>query len=409
MKVVPRGIIYQDIFQNIKDLFSSIFLNLNNELRINDFEKKFANYTNNYFCAAFPFARTAFYFFLKAQKLPPKSEIVMPPIHIKAFLDVVLYLNLKPIFVDISIDTLCYDLTDLKKKLTSNTRVILLTYLYGIVPNIDELISFSKRKKLIVIEDFSHCLNGKFNSKNIGSFGDIGIYSSSSIKTLDTYGGGLLVCKDKNLYYKIKYYQKNLKPVSRIFLLKKIFFNLIKNIATERNIFSYLTFNILKILNLINPNIFQRQIRLKKLSPISSLPKEWFTKYSSLQATVGIKYLSKVSHLDEKRINNLKIITNNVDNLNYPTGVKNSKNIYWQFLTYFVNPKKVIYLLQRNKIDCAQTNLILLTKLKKYNLNLNLKNANYIYNNGLFIPCFPYLNKLDLKHIINSLISLFDE
>ena len=104
MKVVPRGIIYQDIFQNIKDLFSSIFLNLNNELRINDFEKKFANYTNNYFCAAFPFARTAFYFFLKEQKLPPKSEIVMPPIHIKAFLDVVLYLNLKPIFVDISIE-----------------------------------------------------------------------------------------------------------------------------------------------------------------------------------------------------------------------------------------------------------------------------------------------------------------
>ena len=65
--------------------------------------------------------------------------------------------------------------------------------------------------------------------------------------------------------------------------------------------------------------------------------------------------------------------------------------------------------MQRNKIDCAQTNLILLTKLKKYNLNLNLKNANYIYNNGLFIPCFPYLNKLDLKNIINSLISLFDE
>ena len=68
------------------------------------------------------------------------------------------------------------------------------------VPNIKEIISISKESNLFVIEDFSQCLNGKFKAQKVGTFGDVGVYSASSIKTLDTYGGGLLVCRNKKLF-----------------------------------------------------------------------------------------------------------------------------------------------------------------------------------------------------------------
>ena len=61
------------------------------------------------------------------------------------------------------------------------------------VPNLNELIKFCNKNKLFVIEDFSQCLNGKFENKKVGTFGDIGVYSSSKTKTLDVYGGGLCV------------------------------------------------------------------------------------------------------------------------------------------------------------------------------------------------------------------------
>ena len=76
----------------------------------------------------------------------------MPPITIKAILDVVLETGLKPIFVDINDNDFSYNLEDLKSKINKNTKAILISYLYGIVPDVDEII---KTKGLVQIQDES--------------------------------------------------------------------------------------------------------------------------------------------------------------------------------------------------------------------------------------------------------------
>jgi hypothetical protein len=70
------------------------------------------------------------------------------------------------------------------------------------VPNMEKMMSIFKEQNIFVIEDFSQCLNGKYQNKKVGTFGNVGIYSSSSIKTLDTYGGGLLICDSSELHKK---------------------------------------------------------------------------------------------------------------------------------------------------------------------------------------------------------------
>ena len=237
---IPRGVIYHNLIDDLTSFFLAIFNKLDDKYKIKKFQERFAAYSERKFCVAFPFARTAIYFALKSKNFPKGSEILMPPITIKGILDVVLNLGLKPVFIDIDPNTFCFDEKLISKAITSKTRCILITYLFGMVPNMKNLIEHCDKNNLFVIEDFSHCLNGEYKSKRIGNFGQVGIYSSSSLKTLDTYGGGLLICDEPSVYKDMLDFQKHLKKSSRLHLLKKILTDFIRNFATQRFIFDFL-------------------------------------------------------------------------------------------------------------------------------------------------------------------------
>ena len=89
-KYIPRGIIYHKLSYDFKNIFRVLYSKLNDENIIKKFENKFAEYNNSKFCVAFPFARMGIYYSLKIKDYPKNSEIIMPPITIKAILDVVL-------------------------------------------------------------------------------------------------------------------------------------------------------------------------------------------------------------------------------------------------------------------------------------------------------------------------------
>jgi len=403
LTVVPRGIVYHKLSDDIYSLAASLFARLNEDFYINEFENQFSQYIGCKHSLAFPFARTAIYYALKAKDFPPGSEILMPPITIKPILDIVLELKLKPVFVDIDPNTLCFDLDQLKKSNNSNTKAALFTYLFGMVPKLDDMTSYCKENDIFMIEDFSQCLNGKFDGKKVGGFGDVGIYSSSSIKTLDTYGGGLLVCNDDELYKQLHDSQSKLKPPSRIQLIRKIITNLIRNLATQRIIFHTLVFPLLRLASFFNPNSVQKHTGDRDKKMIKSLPDEWFTSYTSFQAKFGLKMLAKVEKEDKKRVSNVEYLKNNALNVNYPKGIKGADNVYWQFVAYFSSPKETLAYFHSKKIDTSTTSLAKISTLPSYPCQGITPNADKLYNNGFFIPAYPGLHQKDLKHIAQSL------
>src|SRR5688500_15003152 len=122
MIAIPRGIVYHRVVQDVSYLGRALFAKLDDDQKIRRFETQFASYVGAKHCVAFPFARTAVYYSLKSQNFAPGSEILMPPITIKAMLDVVIACGLKPVFVDINLDTLCFDVELLRKAITPKTK-----------------------------------------------------------------------------------------------------------------------------------------------------------------------------------------------------------------------------------------------------------------------------------------------
>lgn len=406
MLPIVRGRMSHSLTADFITLFKCFFVNLDDKNKIKEFEKIMASKIGHTECIAFSYARTALYFILKSSELKPGDYILMPSIHIKAFLDVVLELKLKPLFVDSNLNNASFDLDSLRYLITKyNPKVCLLTYLFGLMPSMDEIIFELKKSKIFIIEDFSQSLNAHYKGKIAGSFGDVSIYSSSAVKTLDTYGGGLAFTSNTKYINSLRTHQLGLETIPRFKLLQKIFVSFLKNIITSRFLFAMGIFQILKFLNSKSNVMFDRFVGFRSTSPIAKLPKEWFYSYTSVQATAGLKYLNKVNERDASRINYAKNVIMKATNIKILFGDNESSSVYWQLIAVPENPKNFRKHLYLNKIDSAFTSLIEISQLPDYKIKSITPNADYLYKNSVYLPCYADLSTHERDHIIKSILS----
>lgn len=394
---IPRGRLYHSFTQSIKYFFWTLYkpLEMNTSSK-NSIEKKFADYVGVKYCRIFPSARIALYFSIKALNLPHNTRVLMPPITIKPILDVIYSLGLKPKFVDLNLDDFTFDIDDLHSKIESDTRVILLTYLFGQVPNIEKIRDIAAVNSIYLIEDFSQALGADFKGKKLGSFGDISIYSASSIKTLDTLGGGFAVTNDITFRDKLSNSQKSLEYPNRSIIIRKAFTNLYRNIVTYPVIFSIFTINFLKFLRKLNLISANRMTGGRSKAPLSKLPKKWFTSYTQIQLNIFKEQIINLDNNISTRVNAAK----HVLDINYNNKEMNSKrDVYWQLCVISTNPRIFLDSALVNKIDLSQTSLSLISSNLNYPDHLECPNATIIYENSFLIPCYPQLTHRDLSRL----------
>tara|TARA_B100001057_G_scaffold500917_1_gene618815 strand:- start:1810 stop:3045 length:1236 start_codon:yes stop_codon:yes gene_type:complete len=103
-------------------------------------------------------------------------------------------------FVDVDPKTLNVKVDELIKKVTKNTKVILIINVLGISADIKKIRNFCKQKKIILIEDNCEALGAKFSKKYLGTFGDFSTFSFFYSHQITCGEGGMIVCKNKKDY-----------------------------------------------------------------------------------------------------------------------------------------------------------------------------------------------------------------
>ncbi len=401
---IARGRIYHTLLESLRYLLISIFKFRRHEkenVQIAHFEKKFSEFVDREHTIAFPFARTGLFFGLKALNLPIGSEIIMPPITIKGMLDVVLDLNLNPVYVDLEENTFCFDLEDLKRKLNNKTKVIFITYLFGMVPDLAEIIKIAEKFKIILIEDFSQCLGGISKELKVGKIGRLSIYSASSIKTLDCLGGGLVVTNDRFLAEKLISYQGQLAKPKQLDLVNKALKNLVRNLLTSKIVFTIFTFWAIQVFYLINPTSALRQTGTRNMEPLDKLPKKWFRSFTNVQAKIGIEQLDKVNQKNSLRVSVAKKIIEHSVHHKFMKLENKNEHVYWQLATITNDPRKIRNSFAKIGVDIAQTSLSLICESKYSKAKEEFPVANKIYYRSIFIPCYPQLSDIEIKRIVN--------
>lgn len=403
---VSRGRISHTLTSEVRWAFRALTTRLDDPSLVTRAEVEFAKYVGKTHCVVFPFVRTAIWAALKSLDLEPGSRVLLPPLTIKPILDVVVHLGFEPVFVDIDLDSVCFDETALLRAVELKPAVAVLTYLFGIVPDVENLVHIMRSHGVFVIEDFSQCLNGEYRGRKIGTFGDLSVYSASSVKTFDTFGGGFALTNDQQFASRLRTLEQQLQRPSRILLLKSIIRNITRNLASSRAVFSLFTFWIIQLAANASSASVGRFTGSRSTEPLGTLPRSWFHRYSALQAEVALFELPQVVHRDAKRVKIIEFLKETIGLQSVSEDRSHFRNVYWQFVLRVKDFDRTRRFLAKRNIDCARTSLVLLTGLPKYPGQSLTPNGRLIYETGTYLPCYHQLKEEEVKRIAAAIIEL---
>jgi 8-amino-3,8-dideoxy-alpha-D-manno-octulosonate transaminase len=126
-------------------------------------------------------------------------EVIIPPFTFLATIEAVLNAGATPVFAEID-ETLCLDPKEIEKKITDQTRAVLLVHMCGSMAHVDAIQDLCNAKNIVLIEDACQSLGASFQNKSLGAFGAMGCFSFDYVKTITCGEGGAVITNDKELY-----------------------------------------------------------------------------------------------------------------------------------------------------------------------------------------------------------------
>lgn len=339
------------LISEVGSILSSGKINYTNGPYGKKFEKAFSKFIGNNYSIAICNGTVALEVAIRSLNLPKKSEILVPARSFFSSASCIVNTGHVPIFVDINISTQNISLKDIKKKITKKTKAIICVHLAGLPCDMENIMKFSKQKKIKIIEDCSQAHGASINNKQVGSFGDISTWSFCNDKIISTLGeGGMISTGKKKLYEYCKRYINHGT-------------NLQNNKSSEKFIY--------------NKDYFGTNLRI-----------------TEIQSYAGLVQLKSLKKVQSKRENISKSYFNLISNYN-------------KYLECYYPPKKIksawyrFYFFLKTDIKNYQNiRFKIIKNLKKKNINCFAGSCPEIY----LEKAFKKLNNFKQKRLSNSKI-----
>jgi len=133
------------------------------------------------------------------------DEVIMPTFTFVASFESILAIGAVPILVDID-DTLTLDPKAVEKAITQNTKVVMPVHMCGSMADLDSLKRICDKHGLLLLEDACQAIGGSYNSKPLGSYGDLGCFSFDYVKTITCGEGGAIITNNEKFYKNADHY-----------------------------------------------------------------------------------------------------------------------------------------------------------------------------------------------------------
>ena len=132
------------------------------------------------------------------------DEVLVPAVTFVATSNVVMYNNLKPVFVDVEPQYYCLDPSKIEEKITPRTRAIMPVHLAGQPCDMEPILEIAKKHDLRIVEDSAETMFASDKGRMVGSFGDVGCFSTYAAHMITTGVGGLCTTNDPELIVMLK-------------------------------------------------------------------------------------------------------------------------------------------------------------------------------------------------------------
>lgn len=167
---------------------------------VTEFEDAFADYIHCDHAITVSNGTVALHLALLALGIGAGDEVIVPTLTYIASVNAIMYTGATPVFVDSLLDTWQVDPADVKRKISSRTKAIMVVHLYGHPCDMEALSEISKEHGLFLVEDCAEAFGSKYKNRHVGTLGDISTFSFYGNKTITTGEGGMVVTNDETLY-----------------------------------------------------------------------------------------------------------------------------------------------------------------------------------------------------------------
>jgi dTDP-4-amino-4,6-dideoxygalactose transaminase len=139
------------------------------------------------------------------------DEVICQSMTFSASANPIVYQGATPVFIDSEEST--WNMSPQFLEIAIQDRIwrgkkpkaIIVVHLYGMPARLDEILEIAQRYEIPVIEDAAEALGSTFYGQQVGTFGDMGIFSFNGNKIITTSGGGALVSADAEYVKKARF------------------------------------------------------------------------------------------------------------------------------------------------------------------------------------------------------------
>lgn len=167
--------------------------------KVKRFEEAFKAYVGAPYAVPLTSATAGLHLALLALNIKEGDEIITTPMTFASTVSMIILCGGKPVLADIEPGTLNIDVSEVRKKITPRTRVIIPVHFAGQACDMDPLFALAKEYGLTVIEDAAHAAGTEYKGRKIGSLDSVSIFSFHPNKNITTGEGGMVCTKDEHL------------------------------------------------------------------------------------------------------------------------------------------------------------------------------------------------------------------
>jgi len=354
---------------------------------VKKFEQEFASYFGKKYAvmvnsgSSANLVGIASLFYKKDASLKRGDEVIVPCISWATTYYPLQQYGLKLKFVDIELETLNYDISELKKAVSKNTKMIVAVSILGNPNYYDEIEKICKEKDIILFDDNCESMGAKYKGKHTGTSGLVNTFSTFYSHHISTMEGGLILTDDFEIYSLCKSLRNH---------------GWTRDQDNDSSIFKKKDDDFFEAYRFILPGYNVRP--------------------GELQGALGLQQIKKLPSMIEKRRKNAQYFQAKFKNDKRFIIQKEVGESSWFSFTIIINPdstlkREIVFeRLKKAKIGyriITGGNFLEHDVIKYFDYEVTKStNASYAHNNGFFVGNAPYdlTKEIDLLH--NALTGL---
>jgi len=312
---------------------------------------------------------------------PEGGEIIMPPLAWISDINSVLFAGFDPVFVDINLKNLSFDMNKLENKVTSKTKAIFITHVLGLNGLTKKLLEFCEKSGILLIEDVCESHGATFNGNKLGSIGFASNFSFYFAHHMSTIEGGMVSTNDDNFYQFCRSLRSH---------------GMVRELTDESLKLEY------------KENYSDLNQDFVFIGPSHNF------RSTEINAVLGLSQLKKLDNNNLKRISNFEYFLDKLDSTKYYTDLDIDGQCNYAFIIIMKNPdielrNRIENILELNGIEFRRGlsgggNQLRQPFFKDKNIDYSdFKNVDHVHNFGWYVGNYPSLGIEKIDNLVRLL------